>query len=212
MTCLGTVVANMWWAPSQHHRVRHTVRGRRRGVVYPSEDPGLRDATGTNSYFFTARDAFARRPDDARISRSTTGRGSKSDGPEVFAQFQLLNLFNQFQFFNISGERHQHDGADGSRRSGCFAFFNPFTETPVEGVHWKKGDKFGKATSAARLHAAADVQVLGRDAGSNRAATGNQKGPGGRSPGPFCYFDNRINRSSAAASVSSFLQKQNRTW
>ncbi len=39
--------------------------------------------------------------------------------------------------------------------------FNPFTETPVQGVNWDYGTKFGKPTDADRVHAAADVQVLG---------------------------------------------------
>jgi hypothetical protein len=31
------------------------------------------------------------------------------------------------------------------------ASFNPFTETPVEGVHYAKGPNFGKPTSEADL-------------------------------------------------------------
>jgi hypothetical protein len=32
--------------------------------------------------------------------------------------------------------------------------FNPFTETPIEGVHWRKGANFGNATSVNNLQAA----------------------------------------------------------
>ncbi|MEO8483161.1 MAG: carboxypeptidase regulatory-like domain-containing protein [Acidobacteriota bacterium] len=97
------------------------------------------------SYFFTARDAFRtdamKRTDLAFSYSRRVGPGS---GPELFAQFQLLNVFNQFQVFN--GD-YINTTVVTRWDSATYARFNPFTTTPVEGVNWAKGDKFGQAIS-----------------------------------------------------------------
>lgn len=61
-------------------------------------------------------------------------------GVQLFAQFDLLNAFN-------------NDGQDGGNTTinvvdtnGNYTF-NPFTETPVEGVNWNYGPTFGEPTS-----------------------------------------------------------------
>jgi outer membrane receptor protein involved in Fe transport len=110
------------------------------------DNPGYAITPGLASYFFTARDAFRtetqKRSDlSLRLSRRVGG----TSAPEVFADFELLNAFNQFQLFNIS-----NNGINTTVVTAVddpnLEFFNPFTETPVEGVHWRKGRRFGQAT------------------------------------------------------------------
>jgi hypothetical protein len=72
----------------------------------------------------------------------------------LFAQAQVLNVFNQFQVFNRTGGQinttvrtavtDPRPTDDPARMQP----FNPFTETPVEGVHWERGPLFGQPTAA----------------------------------------------------------------
>ena len=41
-------------------------------------------------------------------------------------------------------DQRQHDGCTSTRHRPAQVPFNPFTKTPVEGVHWRKGPNFGK--------------------------------------------------------------------
>jgi hypothetical protein len=99
----------------------------------------------SRSYFFTDRDAF--RTDShmrTDLSFNMNRRLGTGRAPEVFASFHLFNVFNQFQVFN---------GTSGAINTTVLTalddpsleYFDPFTETPVEGVHWVKGEKFGQA-------------------------------------------------------------------
>jgi hypothetical protein len=71
---------------------------------------------------------------------------------ELFFRGTVFNVFNRDKVTNF------FDGGCGT--GGCIdttiqtnsslsslTRFNPFTETPVEGTHWKKGDSFGQPTS-----------------------------------------------------------------
>ena len=49
-------------------------------------------------------------------------------------------------FNNLARRQLQHDDHQPDGRS-TLAAFNPFTETPVEGVNWKKGPSYGQPTS-----------------------------------------------------------------
>lgn len=98
----------------------------------------------SRSYYFTARDAF-RTAGHARtdVAFNMSRRLGTSRAPELFANFHLFNLFNRFQTFNGGGINTTVltaiDEAPG------LEFFDPFTETPIEGVHWVKGEQFGEA-------------------------------------------------------------------
>ena len=60
-------------------------------------------------------------------------------GPvQFFAEGEVINLFN---------EQAQINGSSAVQRIG--PSFNPFTETPVEGTHYRKATSFGQARSAA---------------------------------------------------------------
>ena len=98
----------------------------------------------TNTYYFTARDAFrtaASYRTDLSVNISRQLGGGRS--PEAFASFPILNVFNQFQVFRNTGSEI-NTTVTSAVDDASLSLFNPFTETPVEGVHWKKGDEFGQ--------------------------------------------------------------------
>ena len=111
-------------------------------------------------YYFTARDAFRtegqKRTDLAVNYNRGVAVGGKS--LDAFVQLQVVNLFNQFQLCGcgasvfLNGGNVQNQFVDTSVRTNVtnatvYQPFNPFTETPVEGVHWDKGPAFGKAVN-----------------------------------------------------------------
>jgi len=59
---------------------------------------------------------------------------------ELFVQPEVANLFNQSSATTVNTTVL-------GPRQGMEAF-NPFTETPVEGVNWETGDSFGEPQSA----------------------------------------------------------------
>lgn len=111
------------------------------------------------AYDFTGRDAFhlegQRRTDFAANYDYQIRTRGRSIG--LFVQAQVINLFNQFQQCGCGGSVFVNGGASQARfvnqtvltavTSTRYAPFNPFTDTPVQGVHWDYGSNFGKATS-----------------------------------------------------------------
>ena len=110
-------------------------------------------------YFFFERDAFRtegmRRTDlginygyDLRLAGRRLG---------LFAQAQVINLFNQFQRCGCGGSGLFPLGGNiqtnlidttvltNVTTAASYAAFNPFTTQPVEGVHWAMGPNFGTA-------------------------------------------------------------------
>ena len=63
---------------------------------------------------------------------------------ELFLQPEVLNVFNEDAV--IAGNTTVYDATN---RPSTYAAFNPFTETPVEGVNWEKGPNFGTPRNAA---------------------------------------------------------------
>jgi hypothetical protein len=75
---------------------------------------------------------------------------------DVFIQAQVINLFNQFSCAAAVATRRLRSAATCRTRqwiqrsyqrheSDVYQAFNPFTTTPVEGVHWAKSPTFGLA-------------------------------------------------------------------
>ena len=113
-------------------------------------NPGYLTPPDTILYHFTDRDAFrteAMYRTDLAVNYSFRLPGTARS--ELFAQFQLLNVFNNFQLFNIRTNAINTTVLTAVDEPDRFETFNPFTETPRQGVHWDYGDKFGKATGAA---------------------------------------------------------------
>jgi outer membrane receptor for ferrienterochelin and colicin len=115
------------------------------------------------TYYFTDRDAFRTegqvRTDLAvNYARRIPGAGRL----ELFGQLQILNLFNQSQLCACggtifgTGSGGNAGGVNIQRidttvqtpvTTASLQAFNPFTETPVEGVNWRRGPNFGRAVS-----------------------------------------------------------------
>jgi len=76
---------------------------------------------------------------------------------DFFVGAQVINLFNQFQLCGCGGSATfalggnvQNQTVDTAVRTNVtnptlYQAFNPFTTTPVEGVHWAKSPTFGLA-------------------------------------------------------------------
>lgn len=109
------------------------------GVV----NPGYAIPPATVTYFYTDRDAF--RTDDITSTDLSLNYGFiwNTFGKEVEIYFQpeVLNVFDEqgVGFVNLAVQ-------DATNTAGLQRF-NPFTQTPVEGVHWRKGPNFGKPTN-----------------------------------------------------------------
>jgi hypothetical protein len=114
------------------------------------DNPGYVTPPDTVLYYFTDRDALhteTMHRTDLAVNYSYRLPGLSR--AELFAQFQLLNIFNSFQLFNIRTNAINTTVLTGVDEPGRFETFNPFTETPQRGVHWDYGDQFGEATGAA---------------------------------------------------------------
>jgi hypothetical protein len=87
------------------------------------------------AYFYSDRGAY--RWDDLTATDIAINYELPIKFAQFFAQAEVLNVFNESAQIN------------GSTTVTKLAAFNPFTETPVEGVNWKKAASFGKATAVA---------------------------------------------------------------
>ena len=111
-------------------------------------NPGYATVDNSRQYFFTARDAF--RTDDIYSTDIALNYAfhwqAFGSELEVFIQPEVSNVFNSDGVIDVLG-RTDSDGVGTQRRTssacpgGC-QLFNPFTETPVEGVHYALRDGF----------------------------------------------------------------------
>jgi Carboxypeptidase regulatory-like domain/TonB dependent receptor len=111
-------------------------------------NPGYRQPPATVNYWFTDRDAFGT---DAmfRTDFSLNYAYPLGGRTELFGQVQVLNLFDQFQLFNINSGAIDTAVLTAVDDPDRFQPFNPFTERPVQGVHWDYGEEFGQPVGAA---------------------------------------------------------------
>jgi outer membrane receptor protein involved in Fe transport len=98
-------------------------------------NPGYASRPSGVAYFYSDRGAY--RWDDLTATDIAINYELPIKFAQFFAQAEVLNVFNESAQIN------------GSTTVTKLAAFNPFTETPVEGVNWKKGASFGKATAVA---------------------------------------------------------------
>jgi hypothetical protein len=100
-------------------------------------NPGYATAPTTAAYFFTNRDAF--RTDVVNRTDLSANYGYRFGAgpaqPEVFFQVHVWNIFNNQGIADSNNISVVTQTAAGGT-AGLTAF-NPFTETPVEGVHWR---------------------------------------------------------------------------
>jgi outer membrane receptor protein involved in Fe transport len=100
-------------------------------------------------YFFTARDAF--RTDAMLRTDLSLNYAHRLPGAargELFVNVHVLNLFNQFQVFDNSGNAINTTVLTVIDDPSRFQAFNPFTTTPVQGTHWDVGEQFGEPIAA----------------------------------------------------------------
>lgn len=109
------------------------------------DNPGYASLAGTTErdYFFTARDAFD--TDDVTRTDLSFNYGFTVGQWQFFVQPQVVNVFNEDAV--IDPDDTTLTAADDDSLQP----FNPFTETPIEGVHWRKGDNFGQPLNEADL-------------------------------------------------------------
>jgi hypothetical protein len=105
-------------------------------------NPGYAIPPSVVTYWFTDRDAF--RTDDVTATDLSFNYAFQwqafSKGLEVYLQPEVLNVFDEDAALLVN-----RTVADRTTTT-TLQPFNPFTETPVEGVHWRKGSNFGKGT------------------------------------------------------------------
>jgi hypothetical protein len=95
------------------------------------------------NYYFTPRGAL----ETSDITRTDLGLNyafkwnAFGKSMEVFVQPEVINLFNE------DGVEIVNQSVDTADNDGSLSEFNPFTETPVEGVHWARGVNFGMPVS-----------------------------------------------------------------
>src|SRR5262249_3256374 len=122
------------------------------GVSYLN--PSGNRADGAWDYYFTARDAFRSEANyRTDLSANYSYRIPGLNTLDVFFRAELINVFNQFQLCGCGGTVFSNGGATDLRKinqgiltpanSATVQAFNPFTQTPVEGVNWAKRANFG---------------------------------------------------------------------
>jgi len=97
-------------------------------------------------YYFTARDEF-RTPASTRTDLAVTYE-YRFGGPRrisLFAKGEVMNVFDQSKLVNAF--LLDQSVLTASNAPTRFQRFNPFAETPVQGVHWDLGPQFGRAAS-----------------------------------------------------------------
>ncbi|MCG6948535.1 MAG: hypothetical protein LJE93_06425, partial [Acidobacteria bacterium] len=106
-------------------------------------DLGYYGWPGTPNYFFSDRGAF-RTDDVTRTDISLNYSFFINIGGsqlEIFLQPEVVNLFNEHAVVDPNNTTLTY------RNDSSLESFDPFTETPVEGVNWRKGSSWGEAQS-----------------------------------------------------------------
>ncbi|MBK9965501.1 MAG: TonB-dependent receptor [Holophagales bacterium] len=109
------------------------------GYVTPDTQP---------TYYFTARGAY-RTPTVTQTDLSLNYAlpfAALGASIELFVQPQVANVFNQ-QEIATTDSRYFDTSVTTAVTNAALQPFDPATQTPVEGVHWKKGARFGQATN-----------------------------------------------------------------
>ncbi len=98
-------------------------------------NPGYATPPTANQYFFSDRGEF--RGEDITATDLALNWTLPITRVNIFVQGEMINVFNEQGVVTPSAS------------TSVIKAFNPFTETPVEGVNWRKNASFGKATGVA---------------------------------------------------------------
>ncbi len=111
---------------------------------------GYRQPPATVAYAFTAIDEF--RTDDILRTDLSLNYTFRFRGAEIFISPEVTNVFNaqdldttDTRFVDLTVGTAATNGACRNSPTGRCLPFNPYTTTPVEGLHWQRGPNFGKA-------------------------------------------------------------------
>jgi hypothetical protein len=115
-------------------------------------NPGYATPPGTLTYFFSERGAFQTADlwrTDLALNWSHRLGVRKA---EVFFRGTVFNVFDRDELTNFFDTNCGTGGCisttvQTNANLASLTRFNPFTETPVEGVHWRKGTTFGQPLS-----------------------------------------------------------------
>ena len=116
-------------------------------------NPGYLTPPTRVNYYFSDRGEY-RTPSVTRTDVSVNY--DIGVGPlDFFVKGDMLNVFDEeevdttdIRYFNTAGLTADNGAACPASPTGRCLAFNPFTETPVEGVHYVKGPDFGNAVNA----------------------------------------------------------------
>ncbi len=112
------------------------------------ENPGYKNPPTSSTYYFSKRGEFEF--EDLTATDLAVNYSLPLGPVDLYVQGEVLNLFNESA--QLLGNTNVFTAKDGApdcvqaNGSEC-EIFNPFTETPVEGVHYVRGDSFGEARS-----------------------------------------------------------------
>jgi hypothetical protein len=114
-------------------------------------NPGYESASTNNAYYFGERGAF--RWDDLTATDLALNYTLPLGRAAFFFQGEVINVLNEdaqvlgdTTVLTASSSACRQSAAGPTPGARCLAF-NPFTETPVEGVHYVFGPQFGQATT-----------------------------------------------------------------
>jgi hypothetical protein len=117
----------------------------------PAGLPYARSLLGAQNYYFSDRGAFE--TDNIHQTDLSLNYGLRLWQVEFFAQADMLNVFDNdgvedWNFVNRTVRTQSSalclQGANGPTPGARCLSFNPFTETPVEGIHYQKDVAFGQ--------------------------------------------------------------------
>jgi hypothetical protein len=127
-------------------------------VVNPGYANPLQSTT-TVDYFFFPRDKY-RTEAQYRTDFSMNYKHRLVGHADGFFHMEVLNIFDQFQLCGCGGTVFNNGGGSDVRQintsvqtratagaASGLVVFNPFTQTPVEGVNWRLAPNFGTAAS-----------------------------------------------------------------
>ncbi|HVR44427.1 MAG TPA: TonB-dependent receptor [Thermoanaerobaculia bacterium] len=126
-------------------------------------NPGYRPASTDNPYYFSERGEF--RWDDVSATDLAINYNLPIVVVQLFVQAEVLNVWDESA--QISGDTTVRtannstclQSANGPEPGAPCLAFNPFTETPVEGIHFQYGPRFGEARNPTNLLTQGDYQL-----------------------------------------------------
>ncbi|HEY3119819.1 MAG TPA: TonB-dependent receptor [Vicinamibacteria bacterium] len=116
-------------------------------------NPGYVNPPATVTYWFQPQGAFHTEASKATDVALNYSRRIGVKKTELFFRGLLFNVFNEKKLANFAFADCGTGGCINTavltrnNNAARFAAFNPFTETPVQGVNWDYGPDFGKPTS-----------------------------------------------------------------